>query len=319
LCYHRVAEPEADPFDLAVSPRHFAEQMEVLRRFGPRLKFGEFAAQLTSGQAPRRSVCVTFDDGYRDNLHAAVPILAATGTPATVFVISGTVGVERTFWWDSLVDVFLSPGRLPDALELRVNGTTRRWELGEAADYSADEARAGAGWIVNREAPRDPRQKTMLEIWSFLCGLTTVEAERLADEIAGWAGVPRASRREAHPVDLEELRRLSANANVEIGGHTVTHPRLTLLSPDRRLAEMRDSRIALGEMTGCEITSFAYPFGDHCAETALLAGEAGYQAACNTWGRTALPDDDPMRIPRIIVGDWDGDRFAHKMRNYTMF
>ena len=319
FCYHRVAEPDADPFELAVSPKHFAEQMEVLRSFGPRMNFGDFAARLTSGHAPRRTVCVTFDDGYQDNLDVALPILAATDTPATVFVVSGTVGAKRTFWWDSLVDVFLSPGRLPEALELRVNGTTRRWELGEVADYSVEAARTGAGWIANRKPPRDPRQNTMLEVWSFLCGQTTEEAERLADEIAGWAGVPRAMNPGAHPVDLEALQRLAASAGVEIGGHTVTHPRLPMLIPDRRLAEMRDSRVALGEMIGREIISFAYPFGDHCPETARLAREAGYQAACSTWGGPAVPDDDPMRIPRIIVGDWDGDRFAHELRNYTMF
>ena len=45
----------------------------------------------------------------------------------------------------------------------------------------------------------------------------------------------------------------------------------------------------------------------------------GYRAAGTLSGRTAFPIDDPMRIPRILVGDWDGDRFARQLRKYSMF
>lgn len=319
LLYHRIAEPTADPFDLAVSPAHFAEHVDVLRRFGPRLTFGEFAAALMSDRPRRRTVCITFDDGYRDNLEAAAPILIAADTPATVFAVSGAVGAGRRFWWDSVVDVFLSPGRLPGTLALRAGGETRRWDLGDADEYSAEAARAGAGWRALAAPPGDGRQRTMLEVWTFLSGLEVAEAERLADEIADWAGAPRALRPEAHPVDLAELRRLADSCGVEIGGHTVTHPRLPTLTPERRLAEMRDSRIQLGEMIGREVASFAYPFGAECPETARLAGEAGYRAACTTHASVARPSGDPLRIPRFVVGDWDGDRFERELRRHTMF
>jgi len=72
-------------------------------------------------------------------------------------------------------------------------------------------------------------------------------------------------------------------------------------------------------MTGGEIVSFAYTFGDHCAETARIVGDVGYRAVGTISGRTAFPNDDPMRIPRIFVGDWDGNRLAREMRKYSMF
>ena len=89
LLYHRVAEVEADPQLLCVTPEHFTEHLEILR-----------------GQ----DVALTFDDGYVDNLSNAKPLLEKFDCPATVFVTSGAVGQNREFWWDELERILLPPG-----------------------------------------------------------------------------------------------------------------------------------------------------------------------------------------------------------------
>ena len=105
LLYHRVAELAQDPWGLAVSPARFAEQLEALvMRFSP-LPLGELAARMNAGDLPPRSVALTFDDGYRDNLDAAEPLLARHGVPATIFVVSWYVGAGREFWWDELEEL----------------------------------------------------------------------------------------------------------------------------------------------------------------------------------------------------------------------
>ena len=94
LCYHRVARPERDPHQLAVSPENFREQMKFLRDNFPVLRFdGKWDFE-------KVSFVITFDDGYADNLHEALPILHETGLPATVFVSSGFTGGGRAFPWD---------------------------------------------------------------------------------------------------------------------------------------------------------------------------------------------------------------------------
>jgi peptidoglycan/xylan/chitin deacetylase (PgdA/CDA1 family) len=98
--YHRIATPESDPWKLAVSPERFEEQITALREEFHPLSLAELADALAAGRIPRRSVAITFDDGYRDNLEVAKPILERHGVPATVFVATGYTGAGRNFWWD---------------------------------------------------------------------------------------------------------------------------------------------------------------------------------------------------------------------------
>jgi peptidoglycan/xylan/chitin deacetylase (PgdA/CDA1 family) len=102
LLYHRVASVSSDPWRLAVPPDLFERQLGVIAaRFRP-LPLRELVAGLRAGELPNRAVSLTFDDGYRDNLLAAKPLLERHGVPATVFVISGYIDSERDFWWDVL-------------------------------------------------------------------------------------------------------------------------------------------------------------------------------------------------------------------------
>ena len=104
LVYHRIAEPESDRWRLAVSPGHFDEHMAIVReRFHP-IALDALGAALRRGTVPRRSVVVTFDDGYRDNLLAR-PVLEAYEVPATIFVVTGYTGTEEGFWWDELEQI----------------------------------------------------------------------------------------------------------------------------------------------------------------------------------------------------------------------
>jgi peptidoglycan/xylan/chitin deacetylase (PgdA/CDA1 family) len=102
LLYHRVAELESDPQQLAVTPARFEEQLRVLRATCTPVALADVPRLLRARKLPKRPVAVTFDDGYRDNLHEAKPLLERHGVPATVFVASGYVGRGTEFWWDEL-------------------------------------------------------------------------------------------------------------------------------------------------------------------------------------------------------------------------
>lgn len=78
LLYHRVARPGVDPFDLCVAPDRFAEQLELLRRTHRLATLSEIREATRAGRSVRGWVALTFDDGYRDNLTAALPILEST-------------------------------------------------------------------------------------------------------------------------------------------------------------------------------------------------------------------------------------------------
>lgn len=103
LTYHRIADeksrhpsghppqidPAGPPYDSwAVSPARFAAQMEWLARRGWRgISVGE-----SLQKRRRRSIALSFDDGYADFLEEAWPVLRRHGFGATLFVLAGCLG-----------------------------------------------------------------------------------------------------------------------------------------------------------------------------------------------------------------------------------
>jgi signal transduction histidine kinase len=140
LLYHRVTDVRPDPWLMCVTPRHFAEHLEVLREHGRTVKLARLVRALMDGAPLSGSVAVTFDDGYADNIESARPLLDRYDVPAAVFVTSGFVGGGTETWWDELERLVLGPGTLPEIVVLRVSGGEHRWELGAAARYGEGEA-----------------------------------------------------------------------------------------------------------------------------------------------------------------------------------
>jgi peptidoglycan/xylan/chitin deacetylase (PgdA/CDA1 family) len=90
----------------------------------------------------------------------------------------------------------------------------------------------------------------------------------------------------------------------EIGAHTMEHPILTRVTHERLVTELRDSKRAIEQHTGCECAFFAYPNGGAADISPKVAEEvrrAGYQFAFTVSGGLASPDDNPLLIDRIYI------------------
>ena len=108
-----------DYWQLAVSPRHFHEQLYVVRRTRNQLTVANFIRHFDAGTLPPDAVCLTFDDGYVDNLVTGKPLLAKADVPATVHIITGFLDRPGEFWWDELARRILQ-GNGPLKLELTI-------------------------------------------------------------------------------------------------------------------------------------------------------------------------------------------------------
>lgn len=98
LTYHRVAH---DHDRLTVTPEAFRAQMELLLRADITPITLDEAVRVIQRRVPGRHVCVTFDDGYHDNLDYALPVLRELGIAATIFPITAvTDGMARLYWYD---------------------------------------------------------------------------------------------------------------------------------------------------------------------------------------------------------------------------
>ena len=121
LCYHRVAETGDDPYGQAVRPGTFARHLERLAREHPIRPAGELIGRCFEDG----TVAITFDDGYADNLHQALPI--AEKIPVTVFVTVEPILEGGRFWWDEIAGI--AP-HLRERLHARLKGLPGRERQG---------------------------------------------------------------------------------------------------------------------------------------------------------------------------------------------
>src|SRR5262249_26471757 len=147
------------------------------------------------GKVPKRGVVVTFDDGYADNLYGAKPLLERYDIPATVYVTNGHIGHPREFWWDELDRLLLQPRTLPATLELRLNGHTWQWKLGDAAAYTSSEYERHRDWHIEQQHDPTSRHLLLRSLYQRLHGLTAEkDREQLLEELRIWAGAESSGR-----------------------------------------------------------------------------------------------------------------------------
>jgi peptidoglycan/xylan/chitin deacetylase (PgdA/CDA1 family) len=305
LMYHRVARVARDPWQLAVWPERFAEQIEALVHLRRVVPLRWLAAELAGGRVPRKAAVLTFDDGYADVLAKARPILERYGCPATVFLVTGVIGNSCAFWWDELSRIILETLLLPTELEIEIAGRVHRWQTDGRPTGSAKDG-SGDRLAVTREQLHD-------ELWQLLRPLEPEPRWELLTRLCTWAGVEIEARSVHRPLTAEEVRRLAEPGFIDIGAHTVTHPALALLDEAKQRSEIEGSRAACEELIGEPIHSFAYPFGDFDDAAVACVRDSGFACACTTVRGRVSMQSDPMLLPRFAVGNWAGDDLARRL------
>lgn len=318
LIYHRIIELPSDPYQLAVTPQHFAEHLEILRRYYQPLRLDNLVAALRAGRLPRRAVAVTMDDGYFDSRRYAQPLLELYEVPATVFVISGSVGGAREFWWDELEQLLLQPGTLPSELDLESDGQSYHWNLGAAAQFSAGDWRQNRDWHYMMKLDPTPRHQFFRALWSLLQGLADDARSGLMEQLCAWAGAATTVRPTHRALTAVEVAGLAADGLVEVGAHSVTHATLSRLTPSAQQYQIGKSKADLEEMLGQAVNSFSYPHGqrrDYTATTVSLVAQAGYESACAAFAGTAERGTDHFQLPRWPIMDCDGETFHRQLED----
>ena len=206
--------------------------------------------------ASRHFVVLTFDDGYRNNLTHALPVLEELGAPFTVYVNSNMVNGEGDVWWLGLRDLLLGQ----DRVEMEPMGLT----------FST--------------ASVEEKCKALLLITDWVHRDVESNAKALKRILSRY-GIDMASIARKEALDLEELKRLSRHELVTIGGHAETHLALNSLEEADAFGEMVRNKQMLESAIQREVRHFAYPFGERNtagAREARIAESAGFVTAVTT-------------------------------------
>ena len=276
LAYHRVLDHE-DPIRTGdIQLPDFAAQMKIVSKFFNPVSLSRAASELANGTLPPRSVAVTFDDGYADNLTVALPVLRAFDIPATVFVATGFID-GGTMWNDKVIETLLASAG--GVLDLRDVGL-------DQVDLTDESLLADAA--------------------SRLLGELKYMDAANREEIAGRIveRIDESARRQLM-LSTSQLRELH-DAGVDIGAHTVSHPILASLDSERARREIRESKQFLESHLGSEVSCFAYPNGrpgiDYDSSHVDMVREAGFKAAVATCSGIATGASDALQLPRF--GPW---------------
>jgi peptidoglycan/xylan/chitin deacetylase (PgdA/CDA1 family) len=244
----------------------------LVRHYNPVTLSDVLASRMGRKALPRRAVLVTFDDGWRDNLDYACPLLRRFGVPATLFTTTEILDEKSVCWWQEVLLWALRTGR---RTVRELNPDSRENEATTNGEISPELA------LLVRYSELDPSRRIEL-------------LEPLASEL---------ERRQvrAQMLDSDSLSELAA-AGVEIGVHGATHLPLTALAdPADDLARSRAKIAQCTKMA--EPVSLSFPHGRYDQRVLDAARQLGFKllfssdAIVNPCPGGWLPSDILGRIP----------------------
>ncbi len=265
LTLHHVRPPRPDRFQpnrlLEVTPRFFARVIKLLRRSKVDLvSLDEMHRRMTERDFKRRFVCLTFDDGYRDTLSFAYPILKEAQVPFAVYVATSFADRLGELWWLALEAVIARNNRIG----LQIDGRNRIFDCSTLAEKRAlyDEL---YWWLRSR-----PTDAELRAIVRNLAACYQVDIAAFCKELCmGW----------------DELAQLAADPLVTIGAHTVNHPMLAKVSAGTARSEMDVSRSVIEAALMARPQHLSYPVGDPASagpREFKIAAELGFKTAVTT-------------------------------------
>jgi peptidoglycan/xylan/chitin deacetylase (PgdA/CDA1 family) len=265
LTLHHVRPPRPGRFQpnrlLEITPAFFARVVKALRRSGIDLvSLDEMHRRLTESAFSRRFVCLTFDDGYRDTLQVAYPVLRAEGVPFAVYVATSFPDRLGELWWLALEAVIARN----DRIGLNIDGRNRTFDCASVAEKRALYAEL---------------------YWWLRARPTETELREAVRNLAGCYGVDIASFCKELCMSWEELSQLAADPLVTIGAHTVNHPMLAKLPEKTVRSEMDLSRSVIEAALAKRPEHLSFPVGDRTSaglREFKIAAELGFKTAVTT-------------------------------------
>lgn len=303
LMYHQVSERPSDPWDLAVTPAFFGEQLDAIKEKFTVISMDDLAQSVRQRKLQHGTVAITFDDGFLDNFLEARPALQRRNLPATFYCTTHATETGETFWWEELESLILRSPELPDLLDLTIGRRSFSFRLTKHRVLT-DELRNQIRLWRADTPPSNERTQLFFELWKRVQPLSYNYQKITLHDIRRWAGKKNDRPREVMHAD--ELVTLSADDLFSIGAHTVHHAMLGEQDTAVQSYEVQSSKRTLEAWLRKQVNAFSYPYGNYNEVTPLLVKDAGFDHGVSTEAKSVTPDADIFRLPRIQVRNVSG-------------
>lgn len=314
LMYHRIAELDSDPWQLAVTPKNFEEHLSILTKKYNVISSTELIESLKKKSLPSKSVCITFDDGYSDNYLSAKPLLEKYQCPATFFISSKYLEQQKLFWWDELEDIILGSEILPQELSILINDELFEFNLENDFKLTDQQRELHKNWVWT-EKPPTQRCELYFAIWEKLKLLPFDEQQSVIENLKQWANYQNINKQNL-PMTLQQLSEMSKQSLFELGLHTVTHPVMSFHSTEFQSQEIADNEVFLKEYCPNYIRVIAYPFGNYNQDTLSVVEKQNLNAAFTTSEKVVNKYTDLWEISRFQVKNLNGTEFQKQLSKW---
>jgi peptidoglycan/xylan/chitin deacetylase (PgdA/CDA1 family) len=235
---------------------------------------GALEALAAGRPLPARAAALTFDDGYRDNLDIAAPLLEELGLPATFFLVPELLSGNVRSWWEILGWGFAN-----------AQTAVVRWEA-RSLPTRGGHGRRSFRWLAERLKLLDCATRD--EQVDELLGVLRPEGRWSGDRLfLDWDGARQLVRR-----------------GFSVGSHSMRHAILSREGPEEQARDLVSSRRQLETELGVEVPLLAYPNGtrvDYDDNTIRAAVQAGHTHALAAHAGVNRPSTSAYAHPRFAI------------------
>jgi peptidoglycan/xylan/chitin deacetylase (PgdA/CDA1 family) len=280
LCYHRVIPREQARDEwvhdaMWVSPQSFDEQIRWMRSVGEIVELHRLLD--FDDESPRTRFAITFDDGWRDNLTHALPIMQRHDVRATIFVATGCLDRGALMW--------------PEDLAVKT----------AAAVNSGAEVDAAISELAPKSLTSGGHRRRLEAAVEQLKHLTGEERRSRIQRYYARLGVPAAPE-EGHMLRWHEAGDL-LRAGMKVESHSHSHLIFSEATPEEVEQELRTSRDRILRELGITTDSFAYPNARYRGTEGEILSRLGYKHAFRIHNLAVERNSNPFFIPRFIVSE----------------
>ncbi len=274
LVYHGVVErPDHNVSVGPIAEAQFSRHLAYFKKNFDVVSQDEIFKMYRNNIVPKRkTIAITFDDGYENNYLRAFPLLKQYGFPSTMYIITQAIEDDNLITWYDYID-FVKKDIDVTKINTALIGQP---PLAAVSDLKALVKRIN---IEKREV-----------VYSEIGRQVNIENYKALFPREFWKLMSK-----------EQLKKLSDSGLVELGAHSHNHPNLGEIDLDAAKSEIEKSKRLLEELTQKPVNSIAFPDGSYTPQVKELCLQAGYKNLLAVDYRYTSDKEDKNILPRYCL------------------